>query len=277
MQNHNHGQSTIDIHTHYGDLSSIVPGDAALMDADEYAKVELERRLERMDGRGVDEAVIIAGHGYMRPNGLADTRRINDGIAAYRRRAPSRLCAAVGIVEPSYGPAGLTELHRCKDELGLLGISFHARFQGVPTESRTVRSYLEVMAEIGLVPFIHAFGEVPDQSLFMAESVARDFPDMTIVVLDAFSTFTQSSFVPIVAERCQNLVFDTALAHSFPFVEPLVAACGPERLMYGSDLYSWPYDVVTGILDEIIASDLDEAATSAIIGGNARALMADAA
>lgn len=70
-----------------------------------------------MDGAGVDQAIVIPGHGYLRPRGIPDTEMAeNDLIARYRDRLPSRF-AAVGIVEPAYGDASLAELDRCSTSL----------------------------------------------------------------------------------------------------------------------------------------------------------------
>ena len=52
------------------------------------AEKELASRLEIMDGAGVDQAIVIPGHGYLRPRGIPDTRAENDLIARYRDRLP---------------------------------------------------------------------------------------------------------------------------------------------------------------------------------------------
>ena len=80
--------------------------------------------------------------------------------------------AAVGIVEPAYGDASFAELERCKHELGLAGISFHTRFQGVSLDSRFILAYVAKMAELGLLPVIHAMNETPEEALWKL-AVAR--------------------------------------------------------------------------------------------------------
>ena len=125
------GFRILDVHHHVGD-----PVQALAMPGAEGAAPpigldhELSVRLETMDRDGVDCALLIPGHSYLRPNGLADTRRINDGIAAYRDKTPDRFPAALGIVEPLYGRAGDEELRRIKGELGIVGVSFHTRVSG---------------------------------------------------------------------------------------------------------------------------------------------------
>ena len=205
-------------------------GSAAGSAADE----ELVSRLETMDADGVDQAIVIASHGYLRPRGLEDTRDVNTSIARYRDRRPLRFPAAVGVVEPLYGDAGLGELDRIHDELGLVGVSFHTRFQGVSTNSRPVQVLIERMAELGLVPIVHAVAEVADESMFRILDLAAAFPDLPMLILDAFSSHEQSFNTLTVAERAPNLVFDTSLAYSFDIVERFVANFGAERLVFGT-------------------------------------------
>jgi uncharacterized protein len=261
--------AVFDAHQHYGTPFDSMGGLGGLaeMDPDEYGRLELTERLTRMDDRGVDRTVIIAGHGYLRPHGLDDTRRVNDGVVEYLARAPERFAAGVGVAEPLYGAAGLAEVDRCK-ELGFVGISFHGRFQGVSHDSPWVHRYVERMAEIGLVPFVHAPAGSPEESLWKAEGLAHSFPDVTMLVLDAFSGFEECREVPFVAERCPNLVFDTALAFDFEFVLPTIERCGADRVLFGSDMYSWPSGKYgQRAVAQIVESALSDEDKAAVLGG----------
>jgi predicted TIM-barrel fold metal-dependent hydrolase len=267
----------LDCHHHYGDLTdplgplpTAAPWSGA--SAEPYERVELETRLRAMDAQGVRQALILPGHGYLRPRGLADTRRVNDDVAAYRDRLPERFPAAVGVVEPLYGEAGLAEIARGRAELGLVGFSFHVRFQGVSLDSPWVRRYTARMLELGLVPFIHAIADSPENALWKVEALAAQFPGAPMIVLDAFSSFEQAREVLPLAERQPQLRFDTSLAYTFGLIEPLIRALGPERVVFGTDLYSL---VPRGghVLEQILASDLDDAAKAAVLGGNLRGLL----
>jgi predicted TIM-barrel fold metal-dependent hydrolase len=210
----------------------------------------------------------LAGHSYLRPGGIDDTRRVNDELAAYVQRTADRFVAGIGVVEPLYGEAGLSEIDRCK-EIGLAGITFHGRFQGVSHDSPWVVRYIERLAEVGLVPFVHAPADSPEEALWKTEALAHRFPDLVMVVLDAFMDFEQCREVIGVAERCPNLVFDTALAFDFAFILPLIRAVGAHRVVYGTDLYSWPTgEYGEGTLEQILASDLDEAGKALVLSGN---------
>jgi len=255
----------IDVHNHVGALAGTG------LNTDEDADAALKARVAVLTARGADQAVVIASHDYLRPDGIADNRRVNDQIAAWRGRRPGVFPAAVGIVEPLNGERGFAELDRCKHELGLVGVSFHTRLQGVSLDSAWVRRYLEKMGELGLVPFLHSIGESSAEALWKIDVLAGDFPDLPMIVLDAFSTFEQSLFLPHVADRRPNLVFDTALTHGVGFVLQAISRCGADRVLYGSDLYSTGSGVpaLTDILADLVAAPLSPAEKAAVLGGNA--------
>ena len=271
-----HGFSVLDVHHHVGDALTALGGEldpAAGLAPDEYERVELETRLAIMDADDVAQAVVIPGHGYLRPNGIADTRRVNDNIAGYRDRRPDRFPVAIGMVEPAYGAAGLAEVDRVDDELGLVGVSFHTRFQGVSLDSRWVDRAVERLAARGLVPVVHAMDDTPEEALWKLAALARRFPDVPMLALDPFSSFEATRQCFVVAELAPNVVFDTSLSYNFDFIEDLTRRFGADRVAFGTDLYSWPVGRrISHLLDQIVASDLSRDEKAAVLGGNARRL-----
>jgi uncharacterized protein len=269
------GHHVIDTHHHMGSLAAMGftfgPED---LDSEEADRRELAARLETMDHTGVDQVVVIPGHLYLRPGGLADTRGINDGIAAYRDTAPDRFVAAVGIVEPLYGPAGLEELERIQRQLGLVGVSFHARFQGVATNSPLVVALVERMAELGLVPVVHAVGEVPDEALWRVQELAQAVPGVSMLVLDAFGSHEGAQQTFGVARACPLLVFDTSLAFDFHWMARFVAEFGADRLAFGTDVYSRPEpQSVNRTLDQVLDLSLSDGDLDLVRAGNCRRLL----
>jgi len=263
------GFTVIDCHHHVGSLEALGFKVDAGPGGVDGATIELDRRLASMDRHGVDQAILIPGHGYLRPEGVVDTRRINDGIATYRDKLPGRFPAALGVAEPLHGAAGVAELRRIRDELGLLGFSVHARFQGVSTDSPLVLALVRAAAELGLVPFVHAVEGVPDEAMWRVQQVARAVPDTTIVVLDAFGGSEQARLAVILAEQTPNLVFDTSLAHHYMFVEAMITAVGFERVVFGTDYYSMmPGPQHALVLDELVAGPLPSDQKAAILAGN---------
>jgi predicted TIM-barrel fold metal-dependent hydrolase len=267
------GHHVIDCHHHVGSLEAQGFSFGSAGDRDP-AVVDLERRVSAMDRQGVDQAILIPGHGYLRPEGVADTRRVNDGVAAYRDRSPERFPAALGVAEPLHGTAGIAELRRMRDELGLVGVSVHTRFQGVQNDSPLVLALVAAAAELGLVPFIHAVEGVPDEAIWRVQQVARTVPDTPIVVLDAFSGAEHARQAVIIGQETPNLYFDTSLAHHFLFVDAMIRAVGPERLIFGTDYYSMmPGPQPSVVLDELVASELPDRDKAAILSENVRGLL----
>jgi len=260
-----------DCHHHVGDarafMGDLLPG------AQTDAELELRTRLEIMDRGGVRQAAVIPGHGYARPDGVADTRRVNDGIAAYRARRPERFPVAIGVVEPLHGELSLGELERCARELRLAGISFHARFQGASMDSPWIQRYVERMKELDLVPVLHAMTESVDEALWKIANLARAFPRLEMLVLDAFSGFEGTKECFAVAAECPNLLFDTSLSYNFDSIEVFAGRFGAQRVVFGTDLYSPPLGRrISHLLPQIRESALSDADKALILGGNARRL-----
>jgi predicted TIM-barrel fold metal-dependent hydrolase len=240
--------------------------------AESKASAELRIRLGALDAQHVRSAVIIPIHGYLRPRGVADTASMNDAVAAYRDRQPDRFIAAVGVVEPIHGPAGYGEITRCRDELGFVGISTHGQ---VPTSSLLMRRLIEKIGEAGLVPFVHAFGTY-NETISQVDSVARDFPDLTMLVLDVFHEPAQVSLLPDVAERRPNLLFDLSTSVNFEATGlPQVRAVGADRFLYGTNMHSLPLNTkpLGTLLPSIVDSDLANDEKAAILSGNARRIL----
>ncbi len=265
-----------DVHHHVGRAFDALGGDLDPGDdgREEFAAVELADRLRIMDEGGVRQAMVIPGHGYLRPRGLADTRAVNDEIAAYRDRTPDRFPVACGIVEPRDGAAAFDEINRVDDELGLVALSFHTRFQGVSLDSRWILRYLERMGERGLVPVIHAMDDTPEEALWKLASLARELPDLRLLALDAFGGFEATRQCFFVADVAPNIVFDTILSYNFDFIEDFAVRFGPDRVVFGTDLYSFPVGRrISHLLPQIEASALSDADKAAVLGGTARRLL----
>jgi predicted TIM-barrel fold metal-dependent hydrolase len=265
-----------DVHHHVGRAFDALGGelDPAADGREEFAAIELADRLRIMDEGGVRQAMVIPGHGYLRPRGLADTRVVNDEIAAYRDRTPDRFPVACGIVEPRDGAAAFAEIDRTAEELGLVALSFHTRFQGVSLDSRWIVRYLERMGERGMVPVIHAMDDTPEEALWKLASVARELPDLTLLALDAFGGFEATRQCFFVADVAPNVVFDTSLSYNFDFIEDFVVRFGADRVVFGTDLYSFPVGRrISHLLPQIEASALDDADKAAVLGGTARRLL----
>lgn len=265
----------IDVHHHVGDAFSALGGSIDTPSEEElkHQKAELESRLAIMDSAKVQRAIVIPGHGYLRPNGHSDTQQQNNKIAAYRDRTPERFPAAVGIVEPRDGALSFDELRRIKNELDIKGVSFHTRFQGVSLDSQWIQQYVQLMGELELLPVIHAMDETPEEALWKLGQLARSAPEVPILALDPFSSYEATRQCFFIAEVAPNIVFDTSLSYNFDFIEDFVKNFGAERVAFGTDLYSSPVGRrVSHLLPQIIESSLSDDEKQLILGGNAKRL-----
>ena len=105
-----------------------------------------------MDAGGVRQAAVIPGRVLAHKRHRRHAR-LNQRIAAYAARNPIGSPSRSGWSSRSSRTC-LPELDRCADELGLVGISFHTRFQGVSMDSPWVARYVERIGELGMVPVI---------------------------------------------------------------------------------------------------------------------------
>jgi predicted TIM-barrel fold metal-dependent hydrolase len=130
------------------------------------------------------------------------------------------------------------------------------------------------MAELGLLPIIHAINDTPEEALWKLASIARRLPEVTILALDPFSSFEATRQCFHVADVAPNIVFDTSLSYNFAFIEDFARQFGASRVVFGTDLYSHPVGKkISHLLPEIVACSLATDEKAAILGGNARRLL----
>lgn len=236
---------------------------------------QLNARWAIMRKAGVSRSVLIAGHGYPRDRGLADTRAVNDRVASLVASQPDMHPCGIGLAEPSFGRAGLSEIARVK-ELGLRGVSFHCRFQGVSLSSGLMIEYVGAVCDNGLVPFLHCIGDLPDEALWRLEALAHEFPEHTLVALDAFCGAETIRQLFAVAERMPNVVFDTSLAAKGSAVVEFARRFGSARVAFGTDQYttsSAENAREDRALSQVLGSNLPADDKASILGGNARRIL----
>ena len=104
-------------------------------------------------------------------------------------------------------------------------------------------------------------------------ALARAFPEVPMVVLDAFGGYESTRQCFTVAELAPSLLFDTSLSYNFDFIEDFARQFGADRVLFGTDLYSWPVGRrISHVLKQVIESGLDETDKALILGGNAARL-----
>lgn len=216
MPERRHVTQILDTHHHVGELAlgneDVVGEGAVTRKADEHR--------EMLSDFDISAVAVIPGFQYERTHGIEDTRRINSNIAAYRDADRKHFPVALGILEPLYDlRANEEELDRLVTELEIDGIAWHTRYQAVAVSDRRMHQLVERVADRGLPCYVHMFYESGLESPWMLVDLAKAHPDATIVALDAFSGATNVRWMDDIAERCPNVLFDTAIA--FPLLRPI--------------------------------------------------------
>ena len=135
--------------------------------------------------------------------------RVNDGMAEYRAGDPEHFPVALGTVEPLHGERSLEEIDRCKHELGLDGLSWHPRLQGVFLDNPWMRPYLKRMSELGLVPILHCNAESKMEASWRLQKLAFEFPELTFLAFDSFWSYERSMETLHLAAHTPNVLWDT--------------------------------------------------------------------
>jgi predicted TIM-barrel fold metal-dependent hydrolase len=257
-----------DIHHHLGSLNG-----GSLQDDEGWQERDYANRVRIMDVNGVALSAILAATGYIQPDGIRDTMRCNDTVAAYRKRDPKRFPVACGIVEPLHGARSLGELERVKHELHLDGVVWHNRFQGVAVDHPLMRPLLKTVSELGLVPLVHTNAESNIEAVWRLERLAVEFPGVTFVAMDALTTNANSQLALDIAKRTPNILFDTAHVRGSRYIRQFVDSVGSHRLVFGSLFYSYPASYEhCATIEEIKQARLSDADEQNIFSLNAKRL-----
>ena len=257
-----------DIHHHLGSLTG-----GSLQEEPGWQDRDYSNRVRIMEANGVTHSAILAATGYIQADGIKDTMRSNDTVAAYRKQDPKRFPVACGTVEPLHGARSLGELERIKHELQMEGVVWHNRFQGVAVDHQLMRPLLKKVSELGLVPLVHTNAESNLEAVWRLERLALEFPELTFVAMDALTTNTNSQLALDIAKRTPNILFDTAHVRGAGYVRQFVEAVGSHRLVFGSLFYSYPASYEhCATLEEVKAAKISEEDKANILSLNVKKL-----
>jgi hypothetical protein len=160
-----------------------------------------------------------------------------------------------------------------KHELGLAGVVWHNRFQGVAVDHQLMRPLLKKVTELALVPLVHTNAESNMEAVWRLERLAVEFPEITFVSMDALTTNANSQLALDIAKRTPNILFDTAHVRSSSYVKSFVETVGSHRLVFGSLFYSNPPSYEhCGTLAEVKGAKISDQDMANILSGNAKRL-----
>lgn len=112
---------------------------------------DLDLQLRDMDAAGIDVAVLSCNLGWDAP--LDDCRLINDRAAELQRRHRERF---LGLAHaPILEPAGLAEIERAVQDLGLRGATITSQVNGLPLDADALVPFYRLASARGLPVFVH--------------------------------------------------------------------------------------------------------------------------
>ncbi len=223
-----------------------------------------------MASSGVDQAVLSVAAGGLQSEGIADTRRANDGVAAAVAARPDLFPVGLASVEVRHGAAGVAEVGRAFDELGLKGLAFHATFEGFSVDSAAFAAVLDATGGRRGLVLLHSTPDAKASPRAIA-AVATGYPALTFVMGHPLFSDDQKAQAVEAVLSTPNVHVDIAYQADPATTEFFVREVGAGRVLFGSDAPFFPPADVIRSVDEAAISDADR---EAVFSGNARALLA---
>lgn len=280
--------------------------------ADRKAHLEgIDERLAVMDDMGVDIQVVTPApnqcYHELAPEAAVEAARlVNDGIAALCARRPDRL-VPFGTAPLQAGEAGAAELERCVRELGFKGVEILAHVGAKEISDPAHAPFWAKAEALGVLVFIHPSGYPQPDRLgpYYFNNVIGNPLDTTVAVHHLIFDGVMErhpglkvlavhggGYLPAYSGRIDHawgarpdshaglpqppttylrrMYFDTIVFTPHQ-LEYLVSTFGADRILMGTD---YPYDMGEyDPLGHIAGTSLDEASRTAIVGGNASALL----
>jgi predicted TIM-barrel fold metal-dependent hydrolase len=146
---------------------------------------DLDRHLAMMDHAGLDVAVISSAEGM--PGNLERSKAVNDELAREVSRREGRI-VGMGHTGPLAGKAGLDELDRCWQELGLRGVAIASTLSGRGLDAEELYPFYEHCQAAGQFIFVHptlacgTLGSQGFQAYDLFRTVGREFELVTAVM-----------------------------------------------------------------------------------------------
>lgn len=257
----------VDAHQHVGGLADVLSYDGREPAGEPTVEEDTARRVAYMDAQGIAWAVLQPSHGYARPDGIADTMRVNDRMAEYRAYAEGRF-RVLGTTEPLHGERGLAEIDRVA-ELGLDGLAWHHRFQGCYIDSRWMWPTLRRMADLGLVPLVHVNAESSMEAHWRLQRLALDFPELTFLAMDGLWSYERARHVLVTAGTTPNIVWDIGGPSHYVSVEEWVEQNGSATICFSmGSAYGDGAAAKPALLQQIEQAAISDADRANILGGN---------
>lgn len=211
------------------------------LSADDSSETVAER-LRILAEAGIDHAVLLPPSGAFGQDAV-ECSEINRQTSLMVKAHPVPFLCGVARVRLSDGEDRcLREIEYAVQELGLRGVAWHHRFEGVSIDHPTMPALVRKCASLGVPALIHAVAGSSLEASWRLERLLERCDGASVVVLDAFSGVDRAEETIAIAERHPNVSCDLGAMVSIAgwLIQKFLEVVGPERLMLGTDLYLSP-------------------------------------
>jgi len=207
----------IDAHTHLG-CDYVFEEDFSLEDL-----------LTNIDKNRVDVSIV-------QPGTVLDLKTVieqHNAIADLSKKMPGRV---FGMANPNpHLPRNeySKEMERCVNELGFVGVKLHPFAHAVNPNKSTGRKVFEIALDLGITVMVHTGSGIPWSLPSALIPIARDFPDLKIVLAHSGSSIFASE-AALAAQLCPNIYLEASWLPGFT-IHTFCKTLGADRIMFGSD------------------------------------------
>lgn len=249
----------IDAHCHIWE-KSLMKGDLArfmdsvaeelgIRDRENIDDGSIERLIKDMDDAGIDKTVILPLDFDFLFSGNGFTYRDYNNLAGdYLKRFPDRIIAFAGI-DPRRGPAAVSELRRCVEEMGFRGLKLWTVAGFVP-DDLTYYPLYEEAARLGVNVLVHT-GMGPGSTYLktcqpvFVDKIAVDFREIKFIMAHVGTPWVEEALA--VSLKNPNVYVDISAWQTTFALLPLnliqtlsqfkLMHGGVHKVLFGSD---WP-------------------------------------
>ena len=196
--------------------------------------------------------------------GAPDASKVHDDIAALRESTGSRVVGLASLNPHRDESEYFSEIKRCVGELGFVGVKLHTIGHALDPGSKDAATVFATAKELGIPVMVHTGPGLPFSDPALLLSPARTFPEVQIVLAHAGHGIVTGNAIAV-AEVCDNIVLETSWCRPGD-IGVMIQRLGADRVMFGTDS---PNNVTTEFA-KYRSLDLDEATSTAVLGGTAR-------
>ena len=214
--------------------------------------------------RDLDDTIALMDRYEIEVSFSSDSRRLrgdyragNDRLLEGMARYPGRICG-YATANPWRGQAALDEIERCLDA-GMHGIKLHISHTLIDYDHPRVIPFFELAVERKVPVLIHCFDGGRS-----ADRVAAQVPEAA-VIMGHMGGYLWPQAIEVAAQHANLYLEICCSCAEIGIVESAVAAVGPERVLFGTDM---PLLDPCSSLYKVYDADIDQEAKALILGGN---------